>query len=99
MSTELVLAVLGILLTIYFGVLGVRAVMKHRQKQVVKGGSTAIQSGRDTKIGGSRLPVIRSESRAVGTRPLIRDCHQLTSGKSSKRLLPNCLRMPPLHGR
>jgi hypothetical protein len=47
------LAVVGILLTIYFGVLGVRAVTKHRQKQIVKEGSTAIQSGRDTKIGDS----------------------------------------------
>ena len=45
---------LGILLTVFFGVIGiivgVRAVKKKAQSQVVKDSQVAIQSGRDTKI-------------------------------------------------
>jgi hypothetical protein len=43
------LAIVGLLLTVYFGMkaLGVRK----SQKQSVKGSSVGIQSGRDTKIG------------------------------------------------
>ena len=51
MSIDQGLAVLGIALAVFFGVIGIRAVTKHKQKQVVKGNSSVIQSGRDTKIG------------------------------------------------
>jgi hypothetical protein len=48
------LAVIGILLTCFFGFLGIRAVTKKirssSQNQKVGKGSLAIQSGRDTKI-------------------------------------------------
>lgn len=47
---------LGILLTIVFGVigifLGVRAIKKKSQSQTVREGSTGIQSGRDTNLKG-----------------------------------------------
>lgn len=45
---------LSILLTVFFGVIGlvvgVRAVKKKSQSQVVEDGQIAIQSGRDTNI-------------------------------------------------
>jgi len=54
MDYGLLLGVAGILLTVFFGILGVRAVTKKirssSQKQKVGKGSIAIQSGRDTKI-------------------------------------------------
>lgn len=54
MSTEVILGLLGIGISIYYGVLGIRAVNKKKQnqKQNVSKGSISIQSGRDTKIGG-----------------------------------------------
>ena len=51
MTLEVVLAILGIALTIYFGALGARAVKRRNQKQIAKGDGTNIQSGRDTNIG------------------------------------------------
>lgn len=52
MDIDLVLTILGLLLAVFFGVLGVRAGIRwFKQRQVVKSGSTAIQSGRDTRIG------------------------------------------------
>jgi hypothetical protein len=54
MDYNFLLSVVGILLTVFFGILGVRAVTKKirssSQKQKVSKGSVAIQSGRDTKI-------------------------------------------------
>ena len=50
MSTDLIVALIGIALTVFFGFLGLRALKKQRQKQVTKGGAIAIQSGRDTNI-------------------------------------------------
>jgi hypothetical protein len=48
------LGVVGVLLTVFFGALGVRSVSKkirsNSQNQKVGKGSVAIQSGRDTKI-------------------------------------------------
>jgi hypothetical protein len=48
------LSVVGVLLTVFFGALGIRAVTKkirsRSQNQKVDKGSIAIQSGRDTKI-------------------------------------------------
>ena len=45
---------IGIVLTIVFGVIGIflglRAVKKKSQNQTVRNGSTAIQSGRNTNI-------------------------------------------------
>ena len=46
---ELIVAAIGILLTIYFGVHAVNR-RKQRQVQKVGPGASAIQSGRDTKI-------------------------------------------------
>lgn len=53
MSIEIVLAVLGIALTVVFGFFGLRAVMRKKlsQRQKAGKGSVAIQSGRDTNIG------------------------------------------------
>jgi hypothetical protein len=54
MDYNFLLSVVGILLTVFFGILGVRAVTNKirssSQKQKVSKGSVAIQSGRDTKI-------------------------------------------------
>jgi hypothetical protein len=53
MNTNMGLALLGIVVTVFFGVLGVRAARKRliKQEQNVSNRSTAIQSGRDTDIG------------------------------------------------
>lgn len=54
MDYGILLSVVGILVAVFFGVLGVRAVTKNirssSQNQKVSKGSIAIQSGRDTKI-------------------------------------------------
>jgi hypothetical protein len=54
MDYNFLLSVVGILLTVFFGILGVRAVTNKirssSQKQKVSKGCVAIQSGRDTKI-------------------------------------------------
>ena len=46
----IIVGVLGLLLTIYFGFKG--RFKARSQKQTTSGNSVAIQSGRDTKIGG-----------------------------------------------
>ena len=46
----IVIGVLGLMLTIYFGFKG--RLKARSQKQTASGSSVAIQSGRDTKIGG-----------------------------------------------
>ena len=51
MDTETILSILGILLTILFGFIGLRAIKKSYQKQTAKNGSIAIQSGIDSIIG------------------------------------------------
>jgi hypothetical protein len=53
MTVDTWLAVIGIGLTILFGVAGAKYIQRKRisQNQDVSGGSNAIQSGRDTKIG------------------------------------------------
>jgi hypothetical protein len=56
MDTATGIALLGVAVAVIFGVVGMRAVRKRqmRQQQSAKEGSTAIQSGRDTKVGGER---------------------------------------------
>ena len=53
MSVELLLAVVGVALTVVFGFFGLRAIKRKKlsQQQKVGKGSVAIQSGRDTNIG------------------------------------------------
>jgi hypothetical protein len=48
----IILAVLGIALTIFFGIRGLRSMRRNRvtQRQSAQGGSSAIQSGRDTNV-------------------------------------------------
>jgi hypothetical protein len=52
MLLETILGVLGIVLTVFFGFLGIRAVRRKRLSQAQKLGkaSVAIQSGRNTNI-------------------------------------------------
>ncbi len=54
MDTGIVLGIIGIALTICFGVWGTRAIKKRSlrqlQKQIADNGAVAIQSGRDTSI-------------------------------------------------
>lgn len=50
--TGVLIGILGVALTVIFGVIGMRAISKnkHSQKQTTKHGSTSVQSGRDTNI-------------------------------------------------
>jgi hypothetical protein len=54
MDLGVLLGIVGLVLTVFFGVIGIRAVTKNirsnSQKQKAGKGSTAIQSGRDTNI-------------------------------------------------
>lgn len=53
------LGVLGVILTIYFGLKAVKS--SRTQNQTVRGGSTAVQSGRDTKIDVKSMRGTRTE--------------------------------------
>lgn len=50
MSIDILLAILGILIAVIFGVWGAKKVWKNRQSQSVKNSSIGIQAGRDVKI-------------------------------------------------